>query len=159
MHKRSGYALLLLVNTEQTKTNAVRGAGQTIEIPIQGRTLAEIMAEAEQREKAATPDTTTNASPATQGHPSFKTSRFEADIIDKIIDRTMELVERHGVDYDRMTAYMDIMACHANGRPLDLNKLLNAPSFDFSHDVFGIARHIDRRTGALLNCFVPRCSI
>lgn len=53
---------------------------------------------------------------------------------------------------------MDITACHANGTPLELQKLLDAPEFDFVHDVWGIHRHIDRTTGELGDCFLPRCA-
>ncbi len=43
--------------------------------------------------------------------------------------------------------------------PLRLADLLAADDFNFAHDVFGIMRHIDRRTGRLDNHFVPRfCS-
>jgi hypothetical protein len=42
--------------------------------------------------------------------------------------------------------------------PLDLDKLLTADDFNFSHDVFGIARHINRRTGEIEDFFVPRCA-
>ena len=41
---------------------------------------------------------------------------------------------------------------------LDLQKLLDAPDGDFGHDVFGIRRHINRQTGELENCFLPRCA-
>jgi len=57
-----------------------------------------------------------------------------------------------------MDADMDVTACHANGNKLDLAGLLAADDFNFSHDVFGIYRHIDRDTGKLGNCFRPRYS-
>lgn len=58
---------------------------------------------------------------------------------------------------------MDLAATHANGCPLDLEKLERAPDFDFAHDIMGIRRHLDRDDnsptgGKLLNCFVPRCA-
>lgn len=59
---------------------------------------------------------------------------------------------------DRMTLIMDLTAAHANGSPLDLAGLLAADEFNFAHDVAGIQRHIDRRTGELLDCFLPRYS-
>lgn len=42
---------------------------------------------------------------------------------------------------------------------LDLQKLLDAPPFDFTHDICGIIRHMDRSTypGKLTDCFWPRC--
>ncbi len=54
---------------------------------------------------------------------------------------------------------MDITACHANGNPLRLADLLEADDFNFSHDVFGIYRHLDRVTGELMNHFRPRHSV
>lgn len=51
---------------------------------------------------------------------------------------------------------MDITATHANGCPLKLAELLAADDFNFSHDVAGIYRHLDRTTGKLLDCFLPR---
>lgn len=54
---------------------------------------------------------------------------------------------------------MNVSACHASGNPLRLADLLAADDFNFAHDVFGINRHIDRDTGAMLNCFRPRFSV
>ncbi len=51
---------------------------------------------------------------------------------------------------------MDITATHANCCPLRLADLLDANDADFAHDVFGIARHLDRSTGKLTGMFVPR---
>lgn len=51
---------------------------------------------------------------------------------------------------------MDIVATHMNGCPLRLRELLEADDLNFAHDVAGIARHIDRTTGKLTNCFLPR---
>ena len=50
---------------------------------------------------------------------------------------------------------MDLSATHAV-TPLRLGDLLAADDFHFAHDVFGIMRHIDRRTGRLDDHFVPR---
>jgi hypothetical protein len=93
------------------------------------------------------------------GQITFHVSRVEMDIINKIADRAVAMAKKHGVNYDKMTADMDVTACHANGCPLDLPKLLAADNFNFSHDIFGIARHINRSTGQLENCFVPRCAM
>jgi hypothetical protein len=51
---------------------------------------------------------------------------------------------------------MDIAACNANGCKLKLEEFLAAPGFDFIHDVIGIQRHINRETGQLGDCFLPR---
>jgi hypothetical protein len=89
---------------------------------------------------------------------SFDTTRDEHRLIMAIADRatTMGLASKPRVEYARTDAEMDITAAHANGCPLRLSELLVAKPFDFAHDVFGIRRHLNRETGQLENCFVPR---
>lgn len=89
--------------------------------------------------------------------PSFKTTSAECDLIGQIADRA----EQRGLihkGYSRMTAVMDLTACHANGCPLDFAGLLAAEPLDFTHDICGIARHMNRETGKLGGCFLPRCA-
>jgi hypothetical protein len=86
---------------------------------------------------------------------SFHVTREEVLLINKIIERA-ERQSQRGHSIDRMTAHMDISACIANGCPLKLQEWLDAPDFDFAHDFYGIARHIDRTTGQLKDCFLPR---
>jgi|SRR5580700_1257281 hypothetical protein len=88
-----------------------------------------------------------------QSHASFHTTREETILIGKIIDRAERLSQQ---PIDRMTAHMDLSACIANGCPLKLAELLDADDFDFAHDFWGIARHIDRKTGLLGDFFLPR---
>jgi len=57
-----------------------------------------------------------------------------------------------------MTFDMDLTACHVNDQALDLDRLLAFEDGDFAHDIAGINRHIDRETGKLGGCFVPRCA-
>jgi hypothetical protein len=56
----------------------------------------------------------------------------------------------------RVTMLMDLTACHANGTPLRLEALLHAADGDFIHDITGIRAHMDRETGQLKDCFLPR---
>lgn len=83
---------------------------------------------------------------------SWKTTKAEFALIVQIADRSIEL----GVHSDRQSAIMDVTATHANGCPLRLAELLDAPKFDFAHDLAGIRRHLNRETGELMDCFVPR---
>jgi hypothetical protein len=78
----------------------------------------------------------------------------DRSLISSIVDRAMPSFGA----FDRMSLEMDITAVHANGNPPCLTELLLADDFNFSHDVFGIVRHLDRRTGTLGDCFVPRFS-
>jgi hypothetical protein len=83
-------------------------------------------------------------------------TKAEAKLIGAIVKRAVELASRNGVPVDAMQLSMDLTACHANGCPLRLEDLLAADDGNFGHDVFGIRRYIDRKTGKLTDCFVPR---
>lgn len=84
---------------------------------------------------------------------SWSATKEETEIIRKILDRAEAL----GIqDNDLMSLHMDIEATHCNGCPLKLAELLEAPDFDFVHDVAGIRRHLNRETGELEDCFLPR---
>lgn len=87
---------------------------------------------------------------------NWKVTPEESKLIDAIAERASIMAEKHGVDYRKVDAMMDVTACHKNGCPLKLKELAEASNGDFSHDVFGIRRHIDRRTGALGGFFLPR---
>lgn len=88
-----------------------------------------------------------------------KISRYEADLIGKIVDRGLDLAHQAGLtDISKSEAFMDISAAHINC-PMHLHEFLAAPAQDFGHDFFGIRRHINRRTGKLEHCFCPRCAI
>lgn len=87
---------------------------------------------------------------------SFKVTSEEHETIEKIVARA----ERDGLSTvaDRAHLTMDVTATHASGCPLDLAGLLDADEFNFAHDVLGIVRHLDRNTGQLGDCFLPRYS-
>lgn len=90
---------------------------------------------------------------------NWTATKEETESIDKIAHRAAKLAnELTGGDWKMFDFLMDIQACHLNGCPLDLDLLLSFPNFDFSHDVFGIRKHINRNTGKLENCFKPRCA-
>lgn len=87
---------------------------------------------------------------------NWDVSKEESDIIGQIAKRASFAADKIGVNYKYMDAIMDLTACHANGTPLRLAELLKADDGNFGHDVFGIRRHIDRETGKLGDCFLPR---
>lgn len=88
----------------------------------------------------------------------FTSSPKELTLLEQVADRAVKLAKASGFSYPRQDAQMDVTACHLNGNPLDLPKLLRADDFNFAHDVFGIRQHLDRTTGELLDFFSPRCS-
>lgn len=88
-------------------------------------------------------------------------SRYESALISRIIDRVMDLCDdrNHPLrNTERLTLEMCLYAVHLDV-PLELHRLLEAPAQDLFHDVFGISRHLDRQTGKLTGCFLPRCAM
>lgn len=81
-------------------------------------------------------------------------SKKENELITKIVNRACE---GHKVII-KIDLSMDIVATHCNGTKLDLEKFFAFDDFNFYHDIFGIMRYINRTTGKLDNCFLPRCS-
>jgi len=90
---------------------------------------------------------------------NFNTTKREAQVIHQIVMRASKMAEELGCEYPPLDIDMDITAAHRNGSALHLTGLLGASDFDFAHDVFGIRRHIDRATGKVGDCFVPRYSV
>lgn len=84
---------------------------------------------------------------------NFKTTKEDMVLIIDISKRAVK-----NIGYNYQTINMDITACHLNGNPLKLKELLQSDNSDFNHDICGIANNIDRETGKLENCFVPRYS-
>lgn len=91
----------------------------------------------------------------------FTTTPQEFDLIEQVCARYATLALEHGFKPydDHMSRVMDLSAVHSNGNPMDFEKLLAAPEFDFMHDIDGIMRHLDRNTGTLQDFFSPRCSL
>ena len=76
----------------------------------------------------------------------------------KRIQEILERAENLGlIDkwYDRMTCSLDLFHCQTE---LDIDALLSFDDSSFAHDISGIARHISRPDGNLLDCFSPRCA-
>lgn len=87
---------------------------------------------------------------------NFTATTAERFIIQKIAARAMEMRGISGHYTDAIDVELDLLAAHANGCPLRLNDMLGADDFQFAHDIYGIARNLDRKCGRLINCFVPR---
>ncbi len=93
---------------------------------------------------------------ATTREVSFNVTRDEARTISKIAGRAFEMFRSVGSKRAFIDIEMDVTATHANGCRLDLDRMLVADDFNFSHDVGGITRHLNRETGKLEHCFMPR---
>lgn len=93
-----------------------------------------------------------------QPEVSFDCPESDRNLIRAIARRAHDLYLQHGVDRSAFDIDMDIVATHCNGNPLRLADLLAADDFNFLHDVSKIARYLDRETGKLTDCFMPRFS-
>ncbi len=87
----------------------------------------------------------------------FYATDEELALIGEIVHRAQSMVDDPTM-IDELSLRMDLLATHANGNPLDFQKLLAAPPLSFAHDIYGIAAHLDRSTGQLRDHFSPRCS-
>ena len=90
---------------------------------------------------------------------NFATTPEDGKLIEQIVERALqEFSDILGAeDVEKLT--MDLKACHLNGMALDLRALLSAPVGEFGHDVWGINKYLDRKTGKLTRFFCPRYSL
>ena len=89
---------------------------------------------------------------------SFDVTPEDRKVIDMIVLRGIVVARDNRIDYPAKDMTMDLTACHANGCPLDLPKMLKSGDANFGHDLFGIRRFLDRHTGKIpANKFHPRC--
>lgn len=58
-------------------------------------------------------------------------------------------------EFHTETLLMDLAAVHHH-HPLQLEELATVDNLTFRHDIHGILRHMNRETGELGDCFVPR---
>jgi hypothetical protein len=83
----------------------------------------------------------------------FNATKKEMDAIMAATKRCRGTVTREPIQI-----LMDLEVTHSNGTPLDFDALLAFDDFSFFHDINGIANNLNRRTGQLENCFLPRCA-
>lgn len=91
----------------------------------------------------------------------FVLSNPDARLVDRIMTRArkIQIGKRLWIPSDAAFGYeMSLVACHLNGCPLDLEKLLAFSDADFVHDVGGITANVSRQNGRLENLFLPRCA-
>jgi hypothetical protein len=72
----------------------------------------------------------------------------------KVADRAEDEFTEMGIKIDRMTLVMDLL--NADDMGMNWERLHEAPRVEFMHDICGIVTNMNRRTGVVENCFVPR---
>lgn len=89
---------------------------------------------------------------------SFEVTALEAATVEQIAERAeRDIFSKYpGLNQSRLDTVMDLRATIAQGCPLRLDELLAAEAFDFAHDISGIRRFLNRKTGKLENHFLPR---
>jgi hypothetical protein len=85
-----------------------------------------------------------------------KASNKDYIVVKKISNRAWQKVNH--LYKNKLDLEMDIIATHVSGCKLNLEKFLGFDEFNFYHDIYGIYDNLDRTTGELQNCFLPRCS-
>ena len=86
----------------------------------------------------------------------FTATKKDNALIGKIVDRAVGYYKQAKVRVSAQDIEMDITATHLNGCRLNLGGLLAADQFNLMHDVCGINQNLNRTTGKLENCFLPR---
>ena len=82
---------------------------------------------------------------------------WEEPFVAKIVDRALGMFARFRMPVEPLSVRMDIAAVH--GRiGLRLEEFAEADDLNFSHDIGGIYKHLNRETGDLEDCFLPRFS-
>ena len=79
------------------------------------------------------------------------------DAAEAVYDRANRMGIAHA---DKTAIVLDLLAANGvNGNaPLDYARLLSFRDGDFGHDFGGIRANLNRRTGQIVNCFLPRCA-
>ena len=84
------------------------------------------------------------------------TTKEDFATIRRIVNRAAAIAAHLGITLNKMSLMMDIEAAHNGDCPLDLERWLASDDVNFTHDVGGIIKHMDRETGKLGGCFSPR---
>lgn len=91
--------------------------------------------------------------------PQYSATEEEKDIMSQIVDRVLPIAEQLGAVYYKELLIADMDLCHTNAYRIDLDRMLQGNIGDVGHDVFGINKYLDRSTGELTHCFVPRFAV
>jgi len=86
----------------------------------------------------------------------MQVSAEDSVLIDRIVSYAKDMAKDYGLNFKPLDCMMDLTICHANGCPLDLERMAKASDPDLVHDVWGIAKWLDRKTGRLTGVFWPR---
>ena len=89
-------------------------------------------------------------------HVSFDVSEEDRALIADIVERAVAEGLVEDAPDAREWLRLDLSTCKAQGCDIDFARLLGFGPFSFSHDIQGIINTLDRDTGRLMWCFIPR---
>ncbi len=75
-----------------------------------------------------------------------------------IVEIAKRAEEKGLLMFDRLSLIMDLETAHAQFN-LKLDELLKADEHNFTHDIVGIQKNINRETKTVENFFLPRYAI
>lgn len=90
---------------------------------------------------------------------NYSATKEDLEKIILVVERSLGLIGR--VSSTKVTfsdGLLDLVKCHLNGNPLDLDGMLTGDEIDLLHDYMGISRNLGP-DGRLTNGFVPRFSL
>lgn len=76
-------------------------------------------------------------------------------IVTRIVPKLCSIVDENAGDLSLSTR-MDLIATHANGCPMDFDRMRKGDDFNILHDIGGIRKNLNRETGRLEGMFLPR---
>jgi hypothetical protein len=89
-------------------------------------------------------------------HLNFHLTQDDMPLVLAIARSASNLARSAGQEIPPMEFLMDLATTHNHACPLDFAAMAKGNPADVAHDVFGIRRHLDRETGLLTDCFLPR---
>jgi hypothetical protein len=79
--------------------------------------------------------------------------RLYSKVVKRAHENRLDIPKGHRTFMDEV---MDLEVCHKMACALDLEAMLTCRPEDLFHDLYGIARNLNREKGELDNCFLPR---
>lgn len=89
----------------------------------------------------------------------FDATPHEIENVNAIVGRIVpKICAAAGSDAEdlSLSTKMDLIATHANGCPMDFDRMRKADDFNILHDIVGIRDHLNRKTGQIEGMFLPR---
>jgi hypothetical protein len=84
----------------------------------------------------------------------FSTDNLDNDHLNLVVDRAIrQQLNQHP---DKISLKMDLIATNNHVIKLDFRGLFEADDFNFTHDICGIQACLNRETGEMERCFLPR---